>query len=161
MKIGTKAFGEIEVPEDYIIHIKEGLIGFEDIKDYVLLDAGKESPFKWLQSLKKPDLAFVVIPPTAFRLNYKLAVEKNDLAAIGLKNAKEATALAICVIPHDDQSKMTANLQAPVIINPEKKIGRQIISTNPSHTLRHYIIEEMETSFKEKAKEGGEQQCWS
>ncbi|MBU1487335.1 flagellar assembly protein FliW [bacterium] len=157
MKIGTKAFGEIEIPKDYIIHIKEGLIGFEEIKEYVLLDAGKESPFKWLQSLKEPDLAFVTIPPTAFRLNYKLAVDKNDLAAIGLKDPKEATPLAICVIPHDDPSKMTANLQAPVIINSEKKIGKQVISTNQKHTLRHYIIEEMETSFKKETKEGGEQ----
>lgn len=155
MKIGTKAFGQIEVPEDYIIRIKEGLIGFEEIKEYVLLDAGKESPFKWLQSLKEPDLAFVVIPPTAFHLNYKLAVDKKDLEAIELKDPKEATALAICVIPHEDPSKMTANLQAPVIINAEKKIGRQVISTNQRHTLRHYIIEEMEASFKKETEEGG------
>ena len=157
MKIGTKAFGEIEIPKDYIIHIKEGLIGFEEIKEYVLLDAGKESPFKWLQSLKEPDLAFVAIPPTAFRLDYKLAVEERDLVAIGIEDPKEVTVLAICVIPHDDPSKMTANLQAPVIINSEKKIGKQVISTNQRHILRHYIIEEMETSFKKEAKEGGGQ----
>lgn len=156
MKIGTKAFGEIEITEDYIIRIEEGLIGFEKIKEYVLLDVGKNSPFKWLQSLKEPGLAFVVIPPTAFRLDYKLAVDKKDLEDIGLKDPKEATPLAICVIPHDDPSKMTANLQAPVIINSEKKIGKQVISTNQKHVLRHYIIEEMKTSFKEQTKEGGE-----
>lgn len=143
MKIKTKPFGEIEISEERIIHIEEGIIGFKETKDYVLVNAGEGSPFMWLQAVDRPDLAFIVIPPGAFRPGYKLEVTGTDLASIDLKDLKDAVILAIVVVP-DDPSKMTANLQAPVVINSKSWQGKQMISTNPNYTIRHYILEEMQ-----------------
>ncbi len=152
MKIETKPFGEIEISEERIIRIEEGIIGFKGIKDYVLLNAGEGSPFMWLQAVEKPDLAFIVIPPTAFRPDYKLEVDKENLASINLKDPNEAAVLAIVVIP-DEPSKMTANLQAPVVINSKTWQGKQMISTNPKYTVRHYILEEMKVLQKKNSNE--------
>lgn len=151
MKIETKPFGEIEISEERIIHIEEGIIGFKEIKDYVLLNADEGSPFMWLQAIEKPDLAFIVIPPTTFRPDYKLEVSKEDLASINLKDPNEAAILAIVVIP-DEPSKMTANLQAPVVINSKTWQGRQMISSNPKYSVRHYILEEMKILQKQDSK---------
>jgi flagellar assembly factor FliW len=149
MKIKTKALGEIEISEERIIHLEEGIIGFKDIKEYVLLNAGEQSPFMWLQSIKEPDLAFIVIPPSSFYPDYKLEVAKEDLDAIGLDNLDDAAILAIVVVP-EDPSKMSANLLAPIVINSKTWKGRQMISTNPKYTVRHYIIEEMQALIKKK-----------
>ena len=46
-------------------------------------------------------------------------------------------------------SEMTANLQGPVIINPEKRLGRQVISLSDKYNVRHRILDEMK-----KAAEG-------
>lgn len=144
MKIKTKPFGEIEISQERIIHIEEGIIGFKEVKDYVLLNAGEKSPFMWLQAVERPDLAFIVIPPTTFCPDYKLEGNKEDLATIGLKeDLAEVAVLAIVVVP-DDPSKMTANLQAPVVINSSSWRGKQMITTNPKYTVRHFILEEMQ-----------------
>lgn len=152
MRIKTKAFGEIEILEERIIHIEEGIIGFKETKDYVLLNAGEDSPFMWLQAIDRPDLAFIVISPTVFRPDYKLEVESRDLASIGLEDLHDATILAIVVVP-DDPSKMTANLQAPIVINSRNWQGKQMISTNPDYTVRHYILEEMKAAIEKRSKE--------
>lgn len=149
MRIKTKPFGEIEILDDRIIHIEEGIIGFKDIKEYVLLNAGEGSPFMWLQAVREPDLAFIVIPPSSFCPDYKLEVTKEDLNSIGLENPDDAVILSIVVVP-EDPSRMTANLLAPVVVNPKTWQGKQMISTNPRYNVRHNIIEEMQAFVKEK-----------
>lgn len=150
MIIKTKPFGEVEVDENSIIHMDEGLIGFEKIKRYVLLDTkDKDTPFKWLQAVDDPNLAFVVIPPNYFRADYKLEVEDEDLASIGLEDADNAISLAIVVIPEGRPEEMTANLLSTIVVNPENKRGKQMISKNPKYTVRHYILEELQSHLQE------------
>lgn len=65
MKIGTKYFGNIEIGEEKIIHFENGVLGFEDYKDYTILyDNEKEkSFFSWLQSTEESSLAFPIVNP--------------------------------------------------------------------------------------------------
>ena len=144
MKVKTKPFGLIEVDERQKIHFPFGILGFEDLNDYVLMDA-PQAPFYWLQSLDVLDIAFVLIDPRIFREDYQLEVDPAELEEIGLDADSEARGeildFAIITIP-DDANKMTANLQGPIIINKSKKMGRQAISTNPRWQVRHAVLQE-------------------
>ncbi len=140
--IVTKPFGQIEVDERQIIDFPLGIYGFEDIKKFVILDANEKSPFKWLQAYEEPDLAFVVIRPVDFMVQYELDVLPQDLEDIGAKSPDDVLVFAIVTIP-EDPSKMTANLQGPVIINPRTRQGKQAISLSDKYTVRHYILEEI------------------
>ena len=54
--IKTKPFGEIEIDEQQIIEFPDGLLGFDYIKKFVLLDSdGEKSPFKWLQAYEESE----------------------------------------------------------------------------------------------------------
>jgi len=143
MQVLTKPYGKIEVDERQKIYFPGGLLGFENLKDYLLLDAAQQ-PFYWLQSLDVPEIAFVMINPGIFRQNYLPEVSISELEEIGLKNEDSDNTLvfAIVTIP-EEHSKMTANLQGPIIINREKKLGRQCISTNNDYKTQHYILEEL------------------
>ena len=81
MKIKTKPYGEIEVSERQRIIFPEGIIGFENIHQYFLIDS-REGPFYWLQAEEEPDLAFLLVNPRIFIENYKLMVDKEDLSLI-------------------------------------------------------------------------------
>ncbi|MEW6526055.1 MAG: flagellar assembly protein FliW [Spirochaetota bacterium] len=140
--IATKPFGQIEVDERQIIDFPEGIYGFEDIKKFVILDANEKSPFKWLQAYDEPDLAFVIIRPIDFMMQYELNVMSEDLEDIGAKSPDEVIVFAIVTIP-EDPSQMTANLQGPVLINPKTRRGKQAISLSDKYTVRHYILEEI------------------
>jgi flagellar assembly factor FliW len=151
IKVNTKPFGEIEVNELQVIDFPEGILGFDFIKKFVILDAGDPgSPFKWMQAFDEKDLAFVIIRPLDFMNEYELTISQSDLETVKAKNIDELLVFAIVTIPENPRD-MTANLQGPVIINPSKRIGKQAISLSDLYTVRHSILDEM----KKHAKAGG------
>ena len=143
MEIDTKAYGRIEVNPRQQIRMQRGLFGFDSICDYVLLDAD-QPPFYWLQSVEERDIAFVLINPQLFRPDYRPGASKEDLEALGVVSEKddELLVFSIVTIP-DDQTRMTANLQGPILINRSRHEGRQIISGDDRWMVRHVIMEEM------------------
>lgn len=141
MLVKTKPFGEITVDERQKVHFPFGILGFERLRDYVLLDA-RQPPFYWLQSLDEPEIAFILINPLVFRPDYTPDVPPEELEEIGIEAAEGGLFFAIVTIP-EEQPLMTANLQGPVVINKRNKQGRQLISTNSSWGVRHYILEEL------------------
>lgn len=143
MKVQTKPYGTLEVDERQKIHFPEGILGFENLKEYILLDAVQQ-PFYWLQSMDVQEIAFVLIDPTIFRPDYTPDVSRAELEEINLTGEGDENILifAIVTVP-EDQNKMTANLQGPVIINRKDHTGRQCISENPNWKTRHNILEEL------------------
>ena len=141
MRVETKPYGVMELDERQKIFFPYGILGFEQLKHYVLFDA-KQPPFYWLQSLDRIDVAFALIDPRIFRPEYVLDVPQEDLAEIGLATAEDAVDFAIVTIPADSR-QMTANLQGPVVVNRSTRVGRQCISSNPKWKVRHVILEEL------------------
>jgi len=95
-----------------------------------------------MQAVDEPDLAFVIIRPEDFMVKYELEVLPSDLEEIGATSPDEVIVFAIVTIP-EDPSRMTANLQGPVIINPKTRCGKQAISLSEHYSVRHYILEEI------------------
>ena len=50
MKITTTRFGELEVDKKDIIEFTEGLLGFENLKKFFIVDPGDQTLILWLQS---------------------------------------------------------------------------------------------------------------
>ena len=141
MRVVTKPYGEINVDERQKIYFPFGILGFENLKYYVLLDAVQQ-PFYWLQSMDVVEIAFVLINPRIFRPDYSLEVNREELEEIGITSDEDILDLTIVTIP-ENPTDMTANLQGPIIINRNAKIGRQSISTNTKWEVRHPILKEL------------------
>lgn len=141
MLVDTKPYGKIEVDERQKIHFPFGILGFEQRKWYVLLDAS-QTPFYWLQSLDDPTLAFVLIDPVVFRPDYVLEVAEEELQEILVENRDDLLVFAIVTIP-ENQERISANLQGPLVINRRNHVGRQSITLNPSWKVKHFILEEL------------------
>jgi flagellar assembly factor FliW len=141
MRINTKAYGHVDIDERQTIFFPGGIIGFEQFKNYALLDASQQ-PFYWLQSLDVVEIAFVLISPLVFRPDYTPDVPGEDLAELGQEEEDDILLFTIVTIP-ENQNRMTANLQGPLLINRRKRIGRQSISLNPAWRTRHVIVDEL------------------
>ena len=111
MKVLTKPYGEMEIDEAQRIRFPRGLFGFEDLRDFALLDAAQQ-PFYWLQSLERVEVAFVLIDPLFFRPDYTPDVDAGELEEIGAARAEDRLVFAVVTIP-ENSSQMTANLQGP------------------------------------------------
>ena len=147
VKIKTTRFDEIEVSEEEVIELPAGLIGFPELKRYVLLDHDTDSPFKWLQSLDDGAIAFVLINPLLFKPDYTVEVSESEVADLALDKEEDAVISVIITMPSNPQN-MTANLKAPLVFNLKNRKGRQVILNNSAYTTRHNIMEEV----KERAE---------
>lgn len=144
MQIATTRFGALEIQEEQIIHMPSGIIGFPDQRKYVLLEQKKGSPFMWLQSVDNGALAFVLIDPLLFKPDYKVEIGPEDAEDLGLKNGgNEARIMAIVnILNRGEDGKptaITANLLGPIVINPQKRLAKQVVLYDGQYSHRHPI----------------------
>jgi len=138
-QIQTPRFGAIEVADDAIFRFPEGLLGFADLREYALLENPGGGPFKWLQSLEAPALAFVMANPADFFPTYHVALRKEERGLIELSDAKDGYVFVILTVAANVEES-TANLQGPVILNTKKRLGKQIVLGDAQWSTRHRLI---------------------
>lgn len=138
MKLHTSRFGEIEVADDRLIAFPEGILGFPQFHRYALLENAK-GPFRWLQCMDDGALAFVVADPLTFFSDYRVAARPEDLEVIKLTKVDSAAVLVIMTIRRDT-NEITANLQGPLIMNADARLGRQIVLQEAGLSPRQKIL---------------------
>ena len=127
MKLLTTRFGTVEVPDKHVLFFSVGVLGFPDVRRYVMLDHGRNTPLKWLQAVDKPELAFPMVPATDLVQDYHITVAPDDLAALGKDSTAELQAFVILTIPNGAPERTTANLKAPIVMNPATHLARQVL----------------------------------
>ncbi|MEQ9455401.1 MAG: flagellar assembly protein FliW [Phycisphaeraceae bacterium] len=138
MIIQTSRFGEIEVDDTRVIHFPKGLLGFPNYDRYVLIEAGEESTFWWLQSVDLPELAFIVTDPALFVPTYQVPLRRDQLGDLGISKPEEAQ---VFVIVNKHETMLTGNLQGPLIIHVEKRLGEQMVLSDRRFTTRVPLVE--------------------
>ncbi len=137
MIIKTTRFGEIEIDENRAIHFSEGLIGFPEDKDYVVMEHKPGSPFMWLQSLTSPGLAFVIMNPFQVYPDYLKEIPSEEADMMKPGKDENVMIFVIVTIPGGKSEQSTVNLMGPVVIAPDEKVGRQVILANSGYNHRY------------------------
>ena len=127
MKIHTTRFGSIEIEPDDILFFRNGLVGFEDCRHWVLLADADNSSVAWLQSMQHSDVAMPVVSPRRFVTEYQVRLDPTDVDLLQLSEVEQAFVLA--VVSRNDET-LTLNLRAPLVINLDRRIGSQIITVD-------------------------------
>jgi len=148
MKIKTTRFGEIEVDQEKMICFPEGIIGFNDIKQYLLIGK-KERMVMWLQAIDRPEIAFIVVNPFLFEPDYDPKVSAQDLEFLKVEDIRDINILSIVVVPKNP-ADMTANLLGPLVVNTRDRVGRQVILTEGNYSVKHPVVA-ADVSQKEQA----------
>lgn len=151
MKIETTRFGTLEVDDDVIIHMTKPVLGFEEYREYVLVETRDFEPFKWFQSVEKPDLAFVVVNPLMFFPDYMIEVNPKEIEELNIDDVADIVTYTIVTIP-TDYVRMTANLQGPVLINTRTRLAKQLVMVNSRHGIRRRLFDVVETDRVETEK---------
>lgn len=140
MKIETKYLGEVVIEQENIIRFEDGLPGFNDEVDFVLLDLAENEAFQILQSVKTSNLAFVVTNPHLYYPEYEFKLEQPVIEALKIESEKNIAILSVLTLK-DPFKESTINLQAPIIINNDNKSARQYILNNDKFNMRARIAE--------------------
>jgi len=139
MRIKTSRFGEVTVDDSAAISFPEGLVGFPDVRRFVIFDGPEGTPFKWLQSADHPELAFVICDPLLFKSDYRVSVLAAELADLCIDRLEDAVVCVILSIPADPW-RMTANLLGPLVFNAERRLGKQLVLSGTEHTTKHPVF---------------------
>lgn len=136
MEIKTKALGTVTIQEEQKLTFPYGVLGFEDLHVYALLDAA-EKPFLWLQSLEDSDIAFLLVDPFLFRSDYEIDIDNDILNRIDIIDPTDIIIYSIVNL-----LTVTANLQGPIIINKMNNKALQAILTDSRWQIKHDIVAE-------------------
>ena len=147
MDVMTKAKGLVDVSQERLLTIPEGLFGFEDYKNFALVDSDYE-PFIWLQSTDEPNLAFLIVDPFLICSSYETDIDDDSLAKIGIKNPEDIIIMTIVTVPADG-SAITANFQGPLVINKNNRQCMQVILNDNRWSTKVNIIESLNKKGEE------------
>lgn len=141
MTINTVRFGPIEFEEEDILLFPEGILGFEDCTRYVVLRHGEKGVFLWLQSLDRPDVAFLVADPASFEPNYAPEMPPGVAHLLKLSADTPRLVYAILSIPPGKPQQMTANLAGPIVINVVERLACQVVVEDGAWSTKHPVFD--------------------
>jgi flagellar assembly factor FliW len=127
MDVNTSRFGSLRLNDEDVFFFPFGLIGLEGHHHWVLLADGANEAVGWLQSTTEPDTALAVISPRRFVPHYRVRIASRELLALELQVVDEAYVLNVV---SSENGRLTVNLRAPLLFNLEKRLGRQVITTD-------------------------------
>lgn len=128
-RIQTLQFGEIEIEEKHIFSFDYGMLGFEDLREFVLISDEETVPFRWLISVENPEIGFPVLSPWHIDLTYNPGRDFNI----------DREVIFVVITLEDGKGHMSANMKAPVVLDVVDQTGRQVILPTDKY-LPNYII---------------------
>jgi len=136
MKIDSNRFGFVDIEPDDLLHFPAGLFGMEDCREWILLADAENEALGWLQSSSRPDIALAVVCPRRFVPDYQVRISRGELTPLEMTDVQQAQVLAIL---GKNEFGITLNLKAPLVINLERRLGRQVI-TNGDQPLQFQLV---------------------
>jgi flagellar assembly factor FliW len=127
VKIQTTRFGELQIKKNDILSFSEGILGFEHLKKFFIVDPGNSTLILWLQSYDDGSVAFPIIEPRIFKPDYSVKLLPAEMNSLSMESMNDAKVYCILTIPSSNIMAMSANLKAPIIINSKNNFSRQIV----------------------------------
>ena len=138
VEIDTR-LGKQMVSLDRVIHFPRGLIGFENFKDFTLLQIREGASMLVLQSMDDPGLGLLVADPFSFMEKFSLRLSDAEQSLIKAENPEQVTVLATVHIPPGKPEETSLNLSGPILVNHETKLGLQVPQADPTQPCKLYL----------------------
>jgi flagellar assembly factor FliW len=139
MEIHHQYLGAIAYSDDDVITFPLGLLGFLKFKRYLFVQKSASDPMAWMISVDNPELSFPLLDPKNFCLDYNPNITKRDLNELMAENPQSLRMYSIVTIQQDARMA-TANLSGPILVNREKRIGKQLVLLDDRYSTKHRIL---------------------
>lgn len=138
----TKYWGQLDYGEDSVIDFPAGIPGFEQERQFILIEQKALDPLVFLQSLSTPGLCFLALHARVVCPDYKFRMSEEDLEVLGLAGMRQPSIgpeLACLTLVHLEENDITANLLAPIVIHIPARRGTQAILAGSDYSHQHRI----------------------
>jgi flagellar assembly factor FliW len=139
----TRFHGPISYGPQDVLEVADGLFGFSDETQFLLLEVPSSKPIVFVQSVRTQNLCFISLPVQVVDSDYTLALNSADLQNLGYSEAVPPVlgtdVLGLALLTIRDNEVTTANLQAPLVIDIRTHKGLQAI-VNGKYSPRHPVV---------------------
>ena len=118
-----------------VIRFPDGLPGFPELEQFVLIDLREDGAFQELRSLEDPDIAMIVTVPWLFFPDYAPVLSDTEQEELGLETADDAV-LFVPVSFDSETRQVSLNLLGPFVVNSRTRRGRQLVLTGSEYSVR-------------------------
>lgn len=139
--IETTRFGALEFTTEDVVEFSDGLVGFPDVKRFVLIQHKEGSPYRWLQSLDLGDLAFLVVDPSVYVSEYAPDMPRSFADSLQMQEDTPRLVYTIVTIPRGRPEEMTLNLAGPIVINLATQRAAQIVLEDDRFPIRFSVFQ--------------------
>lgn len=137
MIVRSNVLGTVEVPEDARLYLPDGLLGFEGLKHYVLVDDPLYEPFRWLVAAEDPAVSFAVLDPVdAWGEDYAVTLCDSDRDLLDYQ-VDDPLQRFVLVSISEAGDGFAADLKGPVVWNTRNRLAKQVVVYNPAYSFRH------------------------
>jgi len=140
MNIQNSQFGTLTIEPEKIITFPAGILGFEDVKQYVVQVFEEYEPFHWLVSVEDPDVLFPIISPKLVKEDYNPEVHQGDIQLVG-PFKDEDLLLYLIVTLGSGEYQVSANMKGPIFINQAEAKGQQVVLESDEYPMKYVFLE--------------------
>jgi flagellar assembly factor FliW len=143
LQIQSRQLGTVDVKQEDILEFPNGVPGFEQRRRFVLVEKAEVRPIVFLQCVDDPEICFFTAPAALVDPRYQLAATPEDLRVIGLDDQQQPSikqdVICLAVLAAPENGRWTANLLAPVLIEPRSRRGVQAVRMDSRYSHQHPI----------------------
>lgn len=121
------------------IIFNKGIPGFEDLRKFDINALSGNERIKIVKSLDEKEVSFVTVNPFDFYGDYEIKLSDEVIKELKIGKEEEVLLLNIVTVGKSLDSS-TINLQAPLVINVNSKLGKQYIMQNSKYETKHPLI---------------------
>jgi flagellar assembly factor FliW len=107
-----------------VVYFDRGLPGYDGLRRWELVERDETRPLRWLRSVEQPQLALPVADPALLLAGYPPAIPSGVWSRLG--EGSEGRSLCLVVVQLEAEGA-SANLRAPLVIDPQTMRGEQVI----------------------------------
>lgn len=137
--IENSQIGPVKIDRDKIIEFKDGIIGFENLNNFVIIHLEEFEPFQWLLCVDDPEIAFPIVSPILVVPDYSPGINREEASNLGEFKDENLLLYSIVTI-RPELKKVTANLKGPIIINQTNRQGQQIVLQDDEYSTNQEFL---------------------
>jgi flagellar assembly factor FliW len=142
--IETPRFGLIRYEETEVIEFPVGLPGFDEDKQFLLIEPAESHPLKFLQSVTNPSVSFVCAPVEFVQPGYAPALSRQDQQLLDWTEESGGTLSGslewLAILCFENPEAPTANLLGPVVLHRKPRVAVQSIRDDSRYSARHPLF---------------------
>lgn len=122
-----------------IYYFEQGIPGFEHLHQFEFTKIGDDLPMQLMKSVEDENISLLVASPFLFYQEYEWELSESAKDELSIKDESDIEVWSVVTVPADP-TNATLNLLAPLVLNKNKKVGKQLILHDSNYSSRTPLI---------------------